>query len=105
MVLDCLADCLSFPCFFGNAQDVALWGRPICVYAGWLAAAGATDGARSAGDFGCLTIRPAAHVHASEGSPRAHVHAAATRRQHAHVHAAATRRGTLTSTEPEQHRS
>ena len=26
MVLDCLADCLSFPCFFGNAQDVALWG-------------------------------------------------------------------------------
>ena len=46
MVLDCLADCLSFPCFFGYAQDVALWGRPICVYAGWLAAAGATDGAR-----------------------------------------------------------
>ena len=46
MVLDCLADCLSFPCFFGDAQDVALWGRPICVYAGWLAAAGATDGAR-----------------------------------------------------------
>jgi hypothetical protein len=27
-----------------------------------------TDGARSAGDFGCLTIRPAPHVHASEGS-------------------------------------
>ena len=46
MVLDCLADCLSFPCFFSDAQDVALWGRPICVYAGWLAAAGATDGAR-----------------------------------------------------------
>ena len=43
MVLDCLADCLSFPCFFGDAQDVALWGRPICVYAGWLAPAAASQ--------------------------------------------------------------
>ena len=31
----------------------------------WAMFDGATDGARSAGDFGCLTIRPAAHAHAA----------------------------------------
>jgi len=43
MVLDWLADCISFPCFFGDVQDAALWARPVFVYVQWLSSAGATS--------------------------------------------------------------
>ena len=45
MVLDCLADCFV-PVLLRLRAGRGPRGRPICVYAGWLAAAGATDGAR-----------------------------------------------------------